>query len=164
MTKNSMPWESGSSEGKYQYHPGGDASAAPKSAPSAVNVVVVPDVSLPKVCLTDPLVDVPAQFEEPFKRWRADLLVGTAREVEQVGQGRLLDYAYDIVPARINWHSAAYVYRTSRLGCVVTVVIELVSFPDPPCRTPRALDNRLPTFAKWKPPKLEFPCSAKRGF
>ena len=51
MAKNSMPWESGSSEGKYQYHPGGDASAAPKSAPSAVNVVVVPDVSLPKVCL-----------------------------------------------------------------------------------------------------------------
>ena len=44
-----MPWETASGEGKYQYHPGGDASAAPKDAPSAVNVVVVPDVSLPNV-------------------------------------------------------------------------------------------------------------------
>ena len=44
-----MPWETGSSTGKYQYFPGGDSSAAPKDAPSAVNVVVVPDVDLPKV-------------------------------------------------------------------------------------------------------------------
>ncbi|KAK3393035.1 hypothetical protein B0H63DRAFT_443314 [Podospora didyma] len=48
LAKESMPWESGSTEGKYQYHPGGDKSAAPKDAPSAVNVVVVPDVNLPK--------------------------------------------------------------------------------------------------------------------
>lgn len=51
VAKGSMPWETGSGEGKYQYHPGGDASAAPKDAPSAVNVVVVPDVNLPKVCI-----------------------------------------------------------------------------------------------------------------
>lgn len=44
-----MPWETGSGEGKYQYYPGGDRSATPKDAPSAVNVVVVPDVNLPKV-------------------------------------------------------------------------------------------------------------------
>lgn len=44
-----MPWETGSTHGKYQYHPGGDAKAPPKDAPSAVNVVVVPDVNLPKV-------------------------------------------------------------------------------------------------------------------
>ena len=44
-----MPWESGSGAGKYQYYPGGDPSAAPKDAPSAVNVVVVPNVNLPKV-------------------------------------------------------------------------------------------------------------------
>ncbi|KAK3905031.1 hypothetical protein C8A05DRAFT_13137 [Staphylotrichum tortipilum] len=43
-----MPWETGSTQGKYQYFPGGDSSAAPKDAPSAVNVVVVPDVDLPK--------------------------------------------------------------------------------------------------------------------
>lgn len=44
-----MPWETGSGEGKYSYYPGGDRSAEPKEAPSAVNVVVVPDVNLPKV-------------------------------------------------------------------------------------------------------------------
>lgn len=43
------PWETGSGEGKYQYYPGGDRSADPKEAPSAINVVVVPDVNLPKV-------------------------------------------------------------------------------------------------------------------
>ncbi len=49
LAKASMPWETGSTQGKYQYHPGGDLNAAPKDAPSAVNVVVVPDVELPKV-------------------------------------------------------------------------------------------------------------------
>lgn len=48
MAKSAMPWETGSTEGKYRYHPRGDASAPPKDAPSAVNVVVVPDVNLPK--------------------------------------------------------------------------------------------------------------------
>ncbi|KAL1875698.1 hypothetical protein VTK73DRAFT_9953 [Phialemonium thermophilum] len=48
VAKGSMPWETGSTQGKYQYHPGGDPSAAPKDAPSAINVVVVPDVNLPK--------------------------------------------------------------------------------------------------------------------
>ncbi|KAK4232357.1 hypothetical protein QBC38DRAFT_463904 [Podospora fimiseda] len=48
IAQNSMPWESGSTHGKYQYYPGGDSSAAPKDAPSAVNVVVVPNVNLPK--------------------------------------------------------------------------------------------------------------------
>lgn len=42
------PWETGG-QGKYQYYPGGDRSAQPKEAPSAVNTVVVPDVNLPKV-------------------------------------------------------------------------------------------------------------------
>lgn len=44
-----MPWEAESGDGKYRYYPKGDTSAAPKDAPSAVNVVVVPDVNLPKV-------------------------------------------------------------------------------------------------------------------
>ncbi|TLS22836.1 uncharacterized protein PpBr36_05659 [Pyricularia pennisetigena] len=47
MAKDAMPWES-ETAGKYKYHPGGDPNAAPKDAPSAVNVVVVPDVTLPK--------------------------------------------------------------------------------------------------------------------
>ncbi|ORY55650.1 uncharacterized protein BCR38DRAFT_452061 [Pseudomassariella vexata] len=48
MASQGMPWETGSAEGKYRYHPGGDTSQAPKDAPSAVNVVVIPDVNLPK--------------------------------------------------------------------------------------------------------------------
>jgi hypothetical protein len=48
-----MPWETGASEGKYRYHPGGNQANAPKDAPSAVNVVVVPDVNLPKVSKTE---------------------------------------------------------------------------------------------------------------
>ncbi len=49
LGKDAMPWETGSAQGKYQYHPRGDTSAPVKDAPSAVNVVVVPDVELPKV-------------------------------------------------------------------------------------------------------------------
>ncbi len=52
MAKGGMPWEGTPSEGKYQYHPDGDSFATPKEAPSAVNVVVVPDVNLPKVRLS----------------------------------------------------------------------------------------------------------------
>ncbi|KAK3363618.1 hypothetical protein B0T25DRAFT_596942 [Lasiosphaeria hispida] len=60
IAKNSMPWETESGEGKYQYHPGGDANAAPKDAPSAVNVVVVPNVSLPK------------ELHEKWNKWGKD--------------------------------------------------------------------------------------------
>ncbi|KAI0431766.1 hypothetical protein F5Y09DRAFT_179133 [Xylaria sp. FL1042] len=48
MAKSGMPWETGATEGKYRYHPGGDGTAEPRDAPSAVNVVVIPDVDLPK--------------------------------------------------------------------------------------------------------------------
>ena len=50
IAKSGMPWESEGGQGKYSYHPGGDTRNAPKDAPSAINVVVVPDVTLPKVC------------------------------------------------------------------------------------------------------------------
>ncbi|KAK3336923.1 hypothetical protein B0T19DRAFT_437633 [Cercophora scortea] len=60
IAKNSMPWESGATEGKYQYHPGGDASAAPKDAPSAVNVVVIPNVNLPK------------ELHDKYNKWGKD--------------------------------------------------------------------------------------------
>lgn len=46
---NSEPWKEGGGEGKYQYHPGGDPNAPKKDAPSALNVVVIPNVTLPKV-------------------------------------------------------------------------------------------------------------------
>ncbi len=45
---DSEPWKTGAS-GKYQYHPGGDPNAAPRDAPSALNEVIVPNVTLPKV-------------------------------------------------------------------------------------------------------------------
>ena len=50
MAEGSMPWQTdGNSEDfKYQYHPGGDKSKAPKDAPSALNSVIVPKVNLPK--------------------------------------------------------------------------------------------------------------------
>jgi hypothetical protein len=55
MAPNTMPWQvEGKGKGpdehfKYQYHPGGDTSKAPKHAPSALNTVIVPAVNLPKV-------------------------------------------------------------------------------------------------------------------
>ena len=60
LAKSSMPWEgTDSGTGKYQYHPGGDTGAAAKDAPSAVNVVVVPDVNLPKVSRVAVIVCAP---------------------------------------------------------------------------------------------------------
>ncbi|KAK4102685.1 hypothetical protein N658DRAFT_505746 [Parathielavia hyrcaniae] len=60
LAQKSMPWETGATQGKYQYHPGGDASAAPKDAPSAVNVVVVPNVNLPK------------ELHDKYNKWGKD--------------------------------------------------------------------------------------------
>lgn len=80
MANEGMPWESGSSEGKYQYHPGGDTSIAPKDAPSAINVVVIPDVNLPKVHIS-PLVsgngrswltDTVQHLHEKYNKWGKD--------------------------------------------------------------------------------------------
>ncbi|KAI0894467.1 hypothetical protein F4806DRAFT_498248 [Annulohypoxylon nitens] len=60
LAKSGMPWETGATEGKYRYHPGGDPDAAPKDAPSAVNVVVVPNVNLPK------------ELHDQFNKWGKD--------------------------------------------------------------------------------------------
>lgn len=56
MAEGTMPWQVDSAKGKnpdehfkYQYHPGGDKSRAPKDAPSALHSVIVPNVNLPKV-------------------------------------------------------------------------------------------------------------------
>ena len=51
LAEGTMPWQVDSSKSedfKYQYHPGGDKSKAPKEAPSALNTVIVPNVNLPK--------------------------------------------------------------------------------------------------------------------
>ncbi|KAH8886850.1 hypothetical protein GQ53DRAFT_750505 [Thozetella sp. PMI_491] len=60
IPKEGMPWETGATEGKYRYHPGGNKDAEPRDAPSAVNVVVVPDVSLPK------------DLHEKYNKWGKD--------------------------------------------------------------------------------------------
>ncbi|KAI0162171.1 hypothetical protein GGR57DRAFT_453296 [Xylariaceae sp. FL1272] len=60
IARDGMPWETEATEGKYRYHPAGDPSRAPKDAPSAVNVVVVPDVNLPK------------HLHEKYNKWGKD--------------------------------------------------------------------------------------------
>lgn len=52
----SMAWE-GEGKGKYQYHPGGDPNAAPRDAPSALNVVIIPNVTAPK------------EYHDKFNKW-----------------------------------------------------------------------------------------------
>ncbi len=59
VADSSMPWQvehdhdhdDHSKHFKYQYHPKGDRNAAPRNAPSALNTVVIPNVTLPKVGL-----------------------------------------------------------------------------------------------------------------
>jgi hypothetical protein len=49
---DSEPWKDGqgtASQGKYKYHPYNDVTRPVKESPSALNVVVIPDVTLPKV-------------------------------------------------------------------------------------------------------------------
>lgn len=61
VANSSMPWEVDGSHDhddhskhfKYQYHPKGDRSATPKNAPSALNTVIVPNVTLPRVGNTE---------------------------------------------------------------------------------------------------------------
>ncbi|KAI2604934.1 uncharacterized protein GGS25DRAFT_404686 [Hypoxylon fragiforme] len=60
MANSGMPWETGAGDGKYQYHPGGDPHAEPKDAPSAVNVVIVPNVNLPK------------ELHDKYNKWGKD--------------------------------------------------------------------------------------------
>jgi hypothetical protein len=55
--QSAMPWQLDEKDVdkqdvhfKYQYHPHGDSSKPLKRAPSALNEVVVPNVTLPKVC------------------------------------------------------------------------------------------------------------------
>jgi hypothetical protein len=52
MIPDSEPWKDGqdiASQGKYKYHPFNDVRRPVKESPSALNVVVLPKVTLPKV-------------------------------------------------------------------------------------------------------------------
>lgn len=58
--ESAMPWE-GENEDKvfkYQYHPHGDKSQPLRNAPSALNTVIVPNVTLPEVRFLPPLQEV----------------------------------------------------------------------------------------------------------
>ncbi|KEF56789.1 uncharacterized protein A1O9_06979 [Exophiala aquamarina CBS 119918] len=64
VANSSMPWEvdhddheDESKHFKYQYHPKGDRSASPKNAPSALNTVIIPNVTLPK------------ELHDKFNKW-----------------------------------------------------------------------------------------------
>ncbi|KAF2788564.1 hypothetical protein K505DRAFT_328840 [Melanomma pulvis-pyrius CBS 109.77] len=57
---DSEPWKEGGGSGKYQYHPGGDPNAPKKDAPSALNVVIIPNVTLPK------------ELHEQYNKWGKD--------------------------------------------------------------------------------------------
>ena len=57
MVQNSEPWNASPDElrqmekdYKYKYHPHADYRNEPRPAPSALNEVIVPNVTLPKVC------------------------------------------------------------------------------------------------------------------
>ncbi|RKF56375.1 hypothetical protein OnM2_081026 [Erysiphe neolycopersici] len=59
-----MPWEANDSDiqkdYKYRYHPGANPQIPPQEAPSALNVVIIPDVTLPK------------ELHEKFNKWGKD--------------------------------------------------------------------------------------------
>ncbi|EAT91861.1 hypothetical protein HBI56_009870 [Parastagonospora nodorum] len=57
--EGSEPWKQEGSTGPYQYHPGGDTSVK-KDAPSALNVVVIPNVTLPK------------ELHDTYNKWGKD--------------------------------------------------------------------------------------------
>lgn len=74
----SEPWNTGGS-GKYQYHPGGDPSAGRKEAPSALNTVIIPNVTLPKVrCIAYPVYPIRVgliqhqELHDKYNKWGKD--------------------------------------------------------------------------------------------
>lgn len=73
---DSEPWKADGGSGPYQYHPGGDTSVK-KDAPSALNVVVIPNVTLPKVSgvLLSPqlVILMPKQeLHDTYNKWGKD--------------------------------------------------------------------------------------------
>lgn len=74
----SEPWNRDDiSHSPYQYHPGGDTSVK-KDAPSALNVVVIPNVTLPKVCTqllanySELVVLTVQELHDTYNKWGKD--------------------------------------------------------------------------------------------
>jgi hypothetical protein len=101
----SEPWKESGGSGPYQYHPGGDTSVK-KDAPSALNVVVIPNVTLPKVWL---LAVQPCAAS-------THSVTGAPRHLQQVGQGRILRVSFcppfglsSKIASRSLWNSLFFV-------------------------------------------------------
>ncbi|GKT42582.1 uncharacterized protein ColSpa_02763 [Colletotrichum spaethianum] len=78
VLKAGMPWET-EGAGKYKYHPGGNPSNEPKDAPSAVNTVIIPDVTLPKCISRDlkqknasMLTNMTQELHDKYNKWGKD--------------------------------------------------------------------------------------------
>lgn len=83
VANSSMPWEvdhehdDHSKHFKYQYHPKGDRTAPVRNAPSALNTVIVPNVTLPKVCIElltekERQADAYQDLHDMFNKWGKD--------------------------------------------------------------------------------------------
>ena len=84
VADSSMPWQvdhdhdhdDHTKHFKYQYHPKGDRNAAPRNAPSALNTVVIPNVTLPKVSRPQSCsfsqIDVHQELHDMFNKWGKD--------------------------------------------------------------------------------------------
>lgn len=120
MAKSGMPWETGATEGKYRYYPGGDEHAPAKNAPSAVNVVVVPDVNLPKVRLAISFsLSLTLSPRQGLICRLADEPAEPARPIQQMGQGRLLECLFVFSLSVPYWDMEARGLASgSRGGCV----------------------------------------------
>lgn len=88
VAPGTQPWEKNADgDSKYGYHHKGDTSGAPRSAPSALNTVIIPNVTLPKV--SDPFLFL--RDGATRTGWTDIAMTELARSVQQVRQGRLLE-------------------------------------------------------------------------
>lgn len=84
VAESSMPWqvehdhEDHDKHFKYQYHPKGDRTQAPRNAPSALNTVVIPSVTLPKVSMMGAENEIRSKLiyeqdlHDMFNKWGKD--------------------------------------------------------------------------------------------
>lgn len=115
MAEGSMPWQVGSSKGdnagqhfKYQYHPGGDRNKSPKDAPSALNTVIVPNVTLTKVSLKF----VCRRLDIRLLGWDADWLIDGLIRPNMIDliSGAKMDTKPQLIQHRSQYEAESYNY------------------------------------------------------
>lgn len=97
-----MPWETDEKDSeskgnfKYRYHPHGDKSKPLKEAPSALNEVIIPNVTLPAVCT----------WSYPRCTILVSILtyvLGPPRTIQQVWKGSLNQIPRSVpIPSRVD--------------------------------------------------------------